>query len=327
MHTVQVDFSQITGKMKPMHAVNNSPIRKNLEAFREAGIPFCRNHDAALSNAYGGAHGHDVENIFPDFDADENDPANYDFVFTDKTVLETYEAGSAMFYRLGARIEHEIKKYHTLPPKDFHKYARICEHIIRHYCYGWADGMELPIQYWEIWNEADNRDYGPVNSCWNGTIEQFHEFFEVVAKHLKRCFPEIKIGGPAYTGFWDRCHYIESFLAYAQEHQVPLDFFSWHGYRDDPHDYARYTAWVKEQLDKYGYPHAELILNEWNYVKAWEGQRKGYGLQRRLYSDGAEDTHGYVYVLRRSSQHPLERPVPALYPASPEALLCPVAVQ
>ena len=42
-------------------------------------------------------------------------------------------AGTKVFYRLGHRIEHEVKKYGTLPPKDFKKWAVICEHIIRHY--------------------------------------------------------------------------------------------------------------------------------------------------------------------------------------------------
>ena len=42
-----------------------------------------------------------------------------------------------------------------LPPKDFRKWAQICEHIIRHYNEGWADGHKWDIRYWEIWNEAD----------------------------------------------------------------------------------------------------------------------------------------------------------------------------
>ena len=235
MKRVTVDFSKITGRIKPMHAVNNGPVYSprgvgNMEAFAEAGIPCCRNHDASFAVLYGGSHAHDVLNIFPDFDADENDPANYDFVLTDKTVREIYECGSTMMYRLGSKIEHEIKKYQTLPPKDYRKYARICEHIIRHYCYGWADGMEMPILYWEIWNEPDAKN----RVCWGGTHEEFLEFYEVMAKHLKGCFPELKIGGPAYTGAHDRRHYIAEFVQYAKEHQVPLDFFSWHGYRTDP---------------------------------------------------------------------------------------------
>ena len=280
MNTLQVDFSKVTGKIKPMHAVNNGPVAKNMEAFRDAGFPCCRNHDASFAAQYGGAHAHDVLNIFPNFDADENDPANYDFVLTDKTIRETYQCGSTMLYRLGSKIEHEIKKYQTLPPKDFHKYARICEHIIRHYCYGWADGMELPIVYWEIWNEPDCHYPSDSNPCWGGTQEQFLEFYEVMAKHLKSCFPELKIGGPAFTGgrSAEKRQLMDNFLRYAREHQVPLDFFSWHGYRTSPWEYVEDITWTKDLLIHHGFGDIETILNEWNYVRAWKGPEYDYSM-------------------------------------------------
>ena len=66
-------------------------------------------------------------------------------------------AGVEPYYRLGITIEHQayIKPYHTFPPKDPEKWARICEHIIRHYTEGWADGYHYNIRYWEIWNEPE----------------------------------------------------------------------------------------------------------------------------------------------------------------------------
>lgn len=283
MKYITVDLSQPVGKMKPMHAVNNGPISSfrglgTMQAFSDAGIPCCRNHDASYLAAYGGSHGHDVLNIFPNFDADETDPANYDFTLTDETVRDIYACGSTMLYRLGSRIELESKKYHTYPPKDFKKYARICEHIIRHYCYGWADGMELPIIYWEIWNEADGYHADGSNNCWQGTHGEFLEFYEVMAKHLKGCFPELKIGGPAYTGSHDRWNYLEDFIKYAEAHQIPLDFFSWHGYRVDPHVYAEDINRVKGLLMNHGFMHTETILDEWNYVRGWRDEDMRYTL-------------------------------------------------
>ena len=65
------------------------------------------------------------------------------------------KAGTKPFYRLGQSIEHQTKKYGIYPPKDFKKWAKICEHIIRHYNEGWANGYRMGIEYWEIWNEAD----------------------------------------------------------------------------------------------------------------------------------------------------------------------------
>lgn len=164
METIVFDLKKPCGDFKPMNAVNNGPIHKrhandqyrdNIEAYRAAKIPFARNHDAAFCHDYGGEFSVDVSAIFPNFDADVNDPAAYDFACTDEYIAVTLEAGTETFFRLGQKIEHEIRKHHTLPPKDFHKWAEICEHIMRHYLEGWADGFHYDIQYWEIWNEAD----------------------------------------------------------------------------------------------------------------------------------------------------------------------------
>ena len=85
---------------------------------------------------------------------DENDPANYIFEPTDEYVKRTVAVGTEPYYRLGASIEHGFK-FGTRPPKDFNKWARICEYIIAHYTEGWANGFTHDMLYWEIWNEAD----------------------------------------------------------------------------------------------------------------------------------------------------------------------------
>ena len=137
---VTVDVSKEVGAIKPMHAVNNGPNvapvrgdqkRGNFEDYRAARIPFARTHDS-INCVSGGAHTCDINAIFPNFDADENDPANYDFVFTDHYLDNIRRAGTEVFFRLGQTIEHGPKKYGVLPPKDFAKWARICEHVIRH---------------------------------------------------------------------------------------------------------------------------------------------------------------------------------------------------
>ena len=84
--TVVVDFSAACGPVKPMNAVNNGPVGRGSEArqhgnfteYRAARIPFARTHDAAEYIVYGGDHVVDVTAMFPNFDADENDPKNYD---------------------------------------------------------------------------------------------------------------------------------------------------------------------------------------------------------------------------------------------------------
>lgn len=277
MVEIKVNRLKTVGRIKPMHCVNNGPVprqkdqvRNNFEKYAEAKIPYARNHDASFFAGYGGPHCVDVAAIFPDFDADENLPGSYDFVLTDQYIKNTLEAGTKTFYRLGTRIEHEIKKYQTLPPKDFAKWARICEHIIRHYNQNWADGFELDIEYWEIWNEADIAadDADPfLKKCWGGTKAQFFEFYSVVSNHLKDCFPELKIGGPALCN--NLSHWARDFLGYVFSNKLPLDFYSWHRYARTPEDILNGSEEVRKLLDANGYEKTESICDEWNYVRGW----------------------------------------------------------
>ena len=288
---VSVDLSKEEGPVKPMHAVNNGPSVKkpggdqkngNFEDYRAARIPFARTHDS-INCVSGGAHTCDISAIFPDFDADENDPRNYDFVFTDHDLDSIRRAGTEVFFRLGQTIEHGPKKYGVLPPKDYSKWARICEHVIRHYNEGWGWGTDnayttvniawsnqFNIVYWEIWNEPDldPADVGlPKNPrCWGGTVTNFFQLFETTAKHLKGKFPELKIGGPAICGNFD---WGRRFLGYCRDHDVPLDFFSWHVYATEPRQIADCAVRARKIMDDAGFAKAESILNEWNYVKGW----------------------------------------------------------
>ena len=278
MAILTIDSSKTAGRVKPMHCVNNGPVkartdqvRGNFETYKALGIPYARNHDASFCANYGGPHCVDVNAVFPCFDRDENDPAAYDFHLTDEYILNTLLAGTQTFYRLGSRIEHETKKYGTLPPPDFEKWARVCEHIIRHYNEGWADGLRLNIEYWEIWNEADGAedDDDPYwKKCWGGTKAQFFELFTVTAKHLKRCFPRLKIGGPAVC--CNSTPWAYDFLDHCAANRVPLDFFSWHAYAVTPENTLRGAKELRRKLDALGYTATESICNEWNYVWNWD---------------------------------------------------------
>ena len=274
MNLVQVDFSKNVGKIKPMHSVNNGPVYKftsdqritNIEPYREAGIPYARNHDASFFSTYGGEHIVDVHAIFPNFDADPEDPASYDFDLTDDYCKMIEAGGAKVFYRLGSKIEHNRKKYGTLVPKDPHKWAVICEHIIRHYTEGWADGLYLDIEYWEIWNEPD---IIPANKpTWGGTQEQFFELFNVALTHLKKCFPHLKIGGPSCGTV--NSEWLERFFASLGE--TKPDFLSWHCYGATVERMQKKIRLARELLDSHGLTSCESILNEWNYVRGWVGE-------------------------------------------------------
>jgi len=277
MDTLRFDLRKKCGKFKLLNATNGGPWHKrwldsvsqisNLEAYKAARIPYSRNHDSGVYGTYGGPYSHDISKIFPRFEADPRDPASYDFACTDEDILTCLEAGTKTYFRLGETIEHQVKKHATLPPKDFKKWAVICEHIIRHYTEGWADGFRLDMPYWEIWNEADLKSEGePNQTTWGGTKAQFFDLYEITAKHLKGCFPHLKIGGPALA--WNE-KWAAEFLGEMKVRNVPIDFFSWHNYRADPMIIMEKAERIKNLLIDNGYENAESHLNEWNYTAGW----------------------------------------------------------
>lgn len=291
---VKVNFSKTSGVIKPMHAVGQPPLLgADTTYFRylsEANIPYSRLHDVGgmfANNLYV-----DIPNIFRDFDADENDPASYDFTFTDLLVSALVKENCEPVYRLGVTIEnyHYLRAYRIFPPTDYEKWARICEHIIRHYNEGWADGFHYHITYWEIWNEPDGHPDIAGNEMWKGTPEQYYDLYRVASKHLRACFGNsIKIGGYASCGFyrilkeqtvsgeafgkqeeltdWDRrcihfMQFFDGFLDMVAKEKLPLDFFSYHSYAKVA-DNIVMQAYVEKRLADAGIS-AEIHLNEWN---------------------------------------------------------------
>lgn len=288
MTEIKINFDKKIGLMKPMHGVGQPPFvgidMSHMHWLTEAGIEYSRLHD--VGGKFGRNQFVDIPNIFRDFDADENDPASYDFVMTDILINAMIEHKLKPIFRLGVTIENEfrIQCLRIFPPKDFGKWARICEHIIRHYNEGWANGYHYGIEYWEIWNEPDNelsifKDGNISNPMWHGTKEQYFELYEITAKHLKACFGDsIKVGGYAATGLFyslldlpkenaQRYNYFnqffEEFFAHLKKTGTPIDFFTWHSYVSTAETELMADN-IERCLCEYGYEGLETHLNEWN---------------------------------------------------------------
>ena len=300
MVNIKVDKTKILREIKPMHGVGQPPMMgRNTSRFSylsDANIPFSRLHD--VGGVFGQNLWVDIPNIFRDFDADVDDPASYDFVWTDILIKGLMENNCKPVYRLGVTIENAqaIKAYRIYPPKDMKKWAVICEHIIRHYNEGWADGFYYNIEYWEIWNEPDNGRPEKLteNMMWKGTAEEFFELYRITSKHLRSCFGDkIKIGGYGSSGFyrvdnaediaetlalgmalkdpvteWEgRTQYFidffDGFIDMVVKEKLPFDFFSHHSYGDVTTTERRQT-YVEMRLAEAGLSNVEIHLNEWN---------------------------------------------------------------
>ncbi|MBO7385329.1 MAG: hypothetical protein J6U63_03195 [Clostridia bacterium] len=277
--TVSVFPDKALGPIRPLHGVGGGPVSSHFtfdatELFRAAGIPFGRTHD--IEYPFGSGEFVDVHCIFPFFDADENDPASYNFTLTDEYLRLMLKAGTRPFYRLGSAIEHQPIKRHIHPPRDYGKFARICSHIVAHYNEGWANGHHWDIRYWEIWNEPD------IPQCWTGTQEEIFDLYRTTACLLKREHPDIRVGGLALTSPWSKM--FEPFLAYARDHAVPLDFVSWHGYCHTPLQARDNALKARELMDRYGFCNAESIYDEWNYMVDWNDVKPSMDLHHNAFA-------------------------------------------
>ncbi len=279
MKTVKVYPEQTLGPIRDLHGVGGGPVTNHFtynatDDFRAAGIPFCRTHD--IEYPFGAGEFVDIHCIFKDFAKDENDPASYNFTFTDEYLKAIVNTGAKPFYRLGATIEHQPIKLYIHPPEDFEKWGRICSHIISHYNDGWANGFHMGIEYWEIWNEPD------IAPCWTGTQEQFIELYAAAAPIIKREHPEVKVGGCAFALPLESL--AEKWLAAVRDRSLPMDFFSWHLYPTVPRQITELSEKVDALLEKYGFSGTESIFDEWNYVCSWtENLQRCYDLHKEAF--------------------------------------------
>lgn len=269
---VSVDPSTALGPVKPLNGVNNAPLKEYQESFAALRVPYSRLHDSANSEEYGGPNV-DITDIFPDFDADVDDPASYDFAVTDTLLLRLVAAGTEPYYRLGQSLVTYADREHVytiIPPKNFKKWAEICDHVLRHYNEGWANGYHMGITHWEIWNEADldqvHRAWKKCPRCWAGPRRQFFKLYVTAAKLLKERHPDLKIGGPSYA---NTRKYGRKFLRYVKRHHAPLDFYSWHMYHRKPWRIIEDAGIIRGILDRRGFTETESHLNEWNYHRSW----------------------------------------------------------
>lgn len=285
-----IDAGSLAGTLRSFQGVNGSPgpgthkpeyfafggwgIPQNVDAtagYKRARIDLVRTHDSYGAGDIDARFGpgripgdamisaeHDVFTLFPNPDADPENPASYNFAPTDKLITAIRNSGAEVMFRLGRSEASDVT-----PPADFDKYAAVVKHIVLHYNRGWANGFRYGIRYWEVWNEPD---LGRL--FWGGTPEQFFDLYGKIANAVREADPAALVGGPALARPNDASPYRDGFLEYVQKNKLPLDFFSWHWYAtdsSDPQDFLRIARDVRARLDRFGFHQTRSVLNEWNY--------------------------------------------------------------
>lgn len=272
---IRIDASSVHGEFSMITGTHGMPYKENknfLPLYKKLGFKTVRNHDY-----YGPT---DWYTIFPDWKADENNEASYNFRSSDSLILAIAGEGFEILFRLGSSWKGKNKYPVNDPPgtlrdkkgnviyeadaKDFKKFASICRHIVMHYNEGWAKGYRLNIKKWEIWNEPTLSE-----QFWSGNYRQFNKMFAAVGLELKKHDPSLIIGGPAQEDMCSDPGYFDSLLSYCKTVSAPLDFYSFHTYGGKKENMTPYESVNKykearAKLDKYGFKDTYIICDEFN---------------------------------------------------------------
>jgi xylan 1,4-beta-xylosidase len=283
MRDVTVDATVAVGDLRPLSGVNRAPApefvgpalpnaqdiaHNDVSAlYRAARIDLIRTHDAFgpgdIDARFGDESGlvkipadRSRLAIFPDMNADAENPKSYNFGPTDRLVASIRSVGAEPLFRLGRSIGAAAD-----PPADFDKYAQIAKHIVLHYNQGWNKGFRYRIRYWEIWNEPDLKVF------WTGTPQQYYALYEKTARAIQSADDTAQIGGPAIAKPLDGGAYREAFMDFVRLNRLPLNFFSWHFNSldsNDPYDFVSIARTLRVILDARGFGSARNVLDEWN---------------------------------------------------------------
>lgn len=169
------------------------------------------------------------------------------------------------------------------PPKDETEWTEFIKYFVRYLLdrYGAEEVESWPF---EVWNEPD------VFVFWAGTKEQYFRLYEITAKVIKEVDEKIQVGGPAASG----SKWVGSFMAYAKEHKVPVDFISSHQYAGDPIGGVE----ASDDLEADGNEQAEAVNPEM-MAHVFDGLEEGNVLDglRRIMPDKSElmyiPNHGF----------------------------------
>jgi hypothetical protein len=268
-----VDFGTTVDTVKDLLG-GNKYFENTAELLHDEGIKTIRTHD------YHGIMDYSDYSDFWDFDGQGNytinqafdpyDPIYYHWWAPDSVVNVIKTNGFDVFFRIG--VSYPNPGIPPLPPYappcnssgeqlDFSRFASLAKQTLRHNNEGWDNGHFFDINYWEVWNE-------PGGLFWDGSVLQFFKMYEAVCDSMKSYEPTIKIGAPGAvvtTTIGNNPEFRESFIDYCAQHELPLDFYSWHIYgAKNPYGIKSFADTIRNILDLKGYQQTESIISEIN---------------------------------------------------------------
>lgn len=185
------------------------------------------------------------------------EPNRYNWEILDRSVSMILDTGSEplMCLTFKPRLLFPKLDQNIVFPNNWEVWEKLVYELVRHY-----KEKEAGIRYWEIGNEGD---IGAGGGCpYRFTPENYTVYYQHTALGIRRADPEARVGGPALARHTSAI--LPALLSFCERGGSPLDFVSWHNYRNDPETFTDSIRYVKALLSKHPSLHAETILDEWN---------------------------------------------------------------
>ena len=248
---VRVDMSALFDRNVTLHGMCNGPVSydSNITGlFRQMKTPYVRNSN---SDTVMSKYAFDISRIFPDKNADDSDPASYDFALTDKYVMGIYNSGARCIFRLG-----DSDRDSSFALSDPDKWVRVCQRVIKHYNDYWANGFAYGIKHFEICPMGDFSSLDPKADIFS--------LYEKTALAIKLIDSEYLVGGMSFDGYCDRAR---EFLRFCSVKNIPLDFVSVTAFCNDIEDFCDDMEKLTSVIMNQGLVNTYIMVSAWNYVK------------------------------------------------------------
>ncbi len=221
-------------------------------------------------------------------------------MFTTSFVPKAMASGSTTIFSTNAS---------TTPPKDLRQWAALVQDGVKHA----IDRYSLEVVrhwYFEVWNEPNLKGW-----FWDGTQDQFNEFWRATHQAIKSVDASLKVGGPSTA----RAEWVDDLLRYGDQHHCCPDYLTTHIYNNDspteealapfagaqleknsrsPDSAANLMRQFRQRMNRVGFK-GELHWNEWgrsfHAVDARREQPSEAAFIARLLADVSQEADSFAY--------------------------------
>lgn len=208
----------------------------------------------------------------------------YNWEQLDQTVCDIYATGAKPFFSLGY-MPPSISSDGSLiaPPARWDQWRTLVQKTVERYsgqltvlCGGTVKGDALANIYYEVWNEPDLESFGKWSIY--GGPRNYLMLYEQSVRGAQNAqgVQQFYIGGPATTALYK--NWMRSFLTYASDNNLRVDFLSWHRYTKDIDVFAKDAESMRDWLSAAEfekYRTLPLIVSEWGYDPAYNPEADG----------------------------------------------------